>query len=154
MLCELGVIRRVYECKHVYELHSLVLSDILHKNRCSFYRVYLKKINTNTCKIEVKDNLYLFPISVEKSSSSHIYTNQRNKSNKSSAPACENFFEKDSEERKRPSYTVSDAVDVVKEELGESFWDGQLNKGIGRLIGGCRKVKFKTLEVSSVLQED
>jgi hypothetical protein len=61
--------------------------------------------------------------------------------------ACENLFEKGSEERGSPTYTVSDVISVVKEELGESFWNGKLNKDIGRLLGGCRKRKFKTLKM-------
>ncbi|MDR2645829.1 MAG: hypothetical protein LBC04_01455 [Holosporaceae bacterium] len=35
---------------------------------------------------------------------------------------------------------------MMKRNWGRVFWDSQLNKDIGRLIGGCREVKLKTLK--------
>jgi hypothetical protein len=138
ILCEAGMIRRMHESKHIYELHKLVLSDLLYKNHHSFYRVYLGKINENICETDAQDSPSIFSNCMEKKSEAYIYKNQENKSYKSS---------EQKEGYESPEYTVQEAVMVMNEELGKIFCCNQLNQYTAKLIGGARKWKFKTLKM-------
>jgi hypothetical protein len=117
-----------------------VLSDILNGKPHRFYKPYLKQTKENTCKIEVKDNIYIFPIqnSVDKKPGAHIYNNQENKSNKSDAETAKH---------KSAAYTVQDAVKVMKEELGEAFCKNKMTKNTAAMIGAARNKRFETLEM-------